>query len=112
MAADPLMPPAVVSSNPLRIHSDYGVHEGSHLDVAPHLIPTGYGRYLNDILLDTPGYVRQRGGVDQSSHDAAFPDVPSNFRVFGMSSMLDPNGTSAYRILLLGASYSTGDIQA
>jgi hypothetical protein len=82
------------------------------MDVAPHLIPPGQARYIQDALLDNPGYTRQRGGVDRSSHDGSFPNVPTNSRSIGLASTIDPNGTSAYRILLLSADYSSGDLEA
>lgn len=112
MSTTPFGPPPVTRSNPLLVHADYSVHDGSDVDTAPHLIPPGRARYIQDALLDVPGIVRQRGGVDKSSHDGAFPSVPSNFRPIGMASMLDPNGTDAYRIAVIGADYSSGDLRA
>lgn len=98
------------SLSTLQVLPDGGVSLGSFLDPTPSQIPPGGGRYLQDVLLDVPGEVRQRGPIDVQS--ANFPSLPSNFRTFGMTSLPDPNGTDAFRLLLLGADYTSGVVKA
>ena len=101
---------ARTSLSTLQVLPDGGVSLGSFLDPTPSQIPVGGGRYLQDVLLDVPGEVRQRGPVDVLG--ANFPNLPSNFRTFGITSLSDPNGTDSFRLLLLGADYSTGTVKA
>lgn len=113
MSSIPFGPPTVVNSNPMVVVDDPGVAEGVCLDTAPHQIPNGMGRYLQDVLLDTPGIVRQRGPVDTMGGTyPTFPDLPSNMRVIGLTSLTDPTGNGAYRVVLFGADYATGEVHA
>lgn len=101
---------ARTSLSTLQVLPDGGVSLGSFLDPTPSQIPVGGGRYLQDVLLDVPGEVRQRGPIDYRSTD--FPSLPSNFRTFGMTSLADPNGTDSFRLLLMGCNYTTGAVSA
>jgi hypothetical protein len=89
---------------------DPGVQLGSNLDVAPHDIPNGMGRYVQDVVLDTPGIVRQRGNLDINASD--FPGLPSSSRVIGMTSLADPTSTDTFRLLLLVADKNTFAVKA
>lgn len=93
---------------------DPGVVGGSNLDAAPHEIPTGQGRYLQDVLLDVPGIVRQRGPVKGlgSGTNPDFPSLPANARVIGMTTLSDPTATDSFRLLLLIANKNTSAVQA
>ena len=113
--AFPALPAGIpqASGTPLSVVPNDGIPQGSFLDPAPHEIPAGGGRYLQDVLLDVPNEVRQRGVIDTLDGTyPQFPSLPSNWRTIGMTSLADPNGTDAYRILLLGADQSTGALHA
>lgn len=101
-------------ANNLAVIPDPGVAGGSNLDAAPHEIPTGQGRYLQDVLLDVPGLVRQRGPIRGLNLGANpdFPSLPSNCRVIGMTTLADPNGTDSFRLLLLVADKNTFAVKA
>src|SRR5690242_13719111 len=97
----------------LKVLPDPGVALGSFLDPAPTQIPDGGGRYVQDALLDMPGIVRQRGPIDAlGGSQPSFPSLPSNFRTIGITSLADPNGTDSFRLLLLGADYTSGAVKA
>ena len=114
MSNIPFGPPAApLRSNPLEVLPDPGVSLGSFLDPSPNEIPNGGGRYLQDVLLDVPGVVRQRGPINiLGGTNPSFPNLPSNFRTIGITSVSDPNGTDSFRILLLGARQSDGAVLA
>lgn len=98
---------------PLSVATSDGLPLGSFLDPAPHEIPAGGARYLQDVLLDVPNEVRQRGVIDTLGGDfPQFPSLPSNWRTLGMTSLSDPSGNGAYRILLLGTSQTDGTLHA
>jgi len=80
------------------LNADPGVSLGSNLDAAPHEIPAGQGRFVQDALLDKPGIARQRGPITNLSTD--FPSLPTNARIIGMTSLADPNGTTRIPLLL------------
>jgi hypothetical protein len=89
---------------------DPGVQLGSNLDVAPHDIPNGMGRYVQDVILDTPGIVRQRGNLDINASD--FPGLPTQSRIIGLTSLADPSSTDTFRLLLLVADKNTFAVKA
>ncbi len=114
MSNVPFGPPPVSGSRPMAVIPDPGVVGGSNLDAAPHEIPPGQGRYLQDVLLDVPGIVRQRGPVKGlgSGTNPDFPSLPANARVIGMTTLSDPNGTDSFRLLLLIQNKNTAAVQA
>lgn len=86
---------------------------GMNLDSAPYEIPNGMARYLQDVLLDVPFQVRQRGIIDTLGGTfPRFPSLPSNFITIGLTSLGDPTGLDAYRILLVGSQISNGQVHA
>lgn len=93
---------------------DHGVALGSNLDAAPHMIPDGMGRYVQDVLLDIPGEVRQRGPINGLNLGANpdFPSLPTNHRVIGITTLADPNGTDSFRMLMLAADKNTFAVKA
>lgn len=93
---------------------DPGVRRGANLDAAPHEIPDGMGRYLQDVLLDIPGVVRQRGPIDglNTGTNPDFPSLPTNARIIGMTTLADPSGTDSFRLLLITANKNTGAVEA
>ena len=107
-------PPPVSGSNPLQLLPDPGVSGGANLDAAPHEIPAGQGRYLQDVVLDQPGVVRQRGPINglDTGTNPDFPSLPTNARIIGMTTLADPNGTDSFRLLLLIADKNTSAVKA
>lgn len=110
----PFGPPPSSGSNPLNLDADPGVQLGSNIDAAPHEIPPGMGRYVQDVLLDIPGIVRQRGPLDglNNGTNPDFPSLPTNSRIIGMTTLSDPNGTDSFRMLLLTANKNTFAVEA
>ncbi len=114
MSNVPFGPPPVSGSRPMAVIPDPGVVGGSNLDAAPHEIPPGQGRYLQDVLLDIPGIVRQRGPIKGlgSGTNPDFPGLPANARVIGMTTLADPNGTDSFRLFLLVVSKNNSAVTA
>jgi hypothetical protein len=114
MSTIPFGPPPSGGSNPLTVTSDPGVTRGSNIDAAPHEIPPGFGRYLQDVLLDQPGIVRQRGPLDglNTGTNPDFPSLPTGARIVGMTTLADPNGTDSFRLLLITINKNTAAMEA
>jgi hypothetical protein len=86
---------------------------GINLDSAPYEIPNGMARYLQDVLLDVPFQIRQRGIIDTLGGTyPRFPNLPSYWITIGITSLGDPTGTDAYRVLLVGSQISNGQVHA
>src|SRR6266576_5469095 len=72
-----------------------GFPEGMNVALPPHELDDTSARYLQDILLDQPGYIRRRGPIINSVE--AFPDSP--FKATGFAFTLDPQGKNRLGIL-------------
>jgi hypothetical protein len=72
-----------------------GFPEGMNVALPPHELDDTSARYLQDILLDQPGYIRRRGPIVNSVE--AFPNTA--FKATGIAFTLDPQGNNRLGIL-------------
>src|SRR6476646_5873207 len=81
-----------------------GFPEGMNVALPPHELDDTSARYLQDILLDQPGYIRRRGPIVNSVE--AFPDT--QYKATAPLFTLDPQGNS--RLAVLNGDTSHGQL--